>query len=63
MELYPQVIPMLLQKRMACAGCCMAIFDTIADAASYHHLDAEQLLADLRAAAQKTSLAEPGGSH
>ena len=54
MDRYPGVIPMLVRKRMACVGCCMAVFDSVEDAARYHGLDAAGLLADLRAAAQKS---------
>ncbi len=55
----PQVIPVLLEHRMACVGCCMARFETLAAAAAIYGLDLQKLLADLsRAIEQSTSLEE-----
>ena len=53
MEQYPQVIPTLVRRRMACIGCSMACFDTVAEAARYHHQNEMELLDELRAAARE----------
>lgn len=47
MAAWPQVIPTLLERRMACVGCDMARFETLADAARIYGLDLRKLLADL----------------
>ena len=47
MSAWPQVIPVLLARRMACVGCDMARFETLADAARIYGLDLQKLMADL----------------
>ncbi len=47
MSAWPQVIPTLLARRMACVGCGMARFETLADAARIYGLDLHTLMADL----------------
>lgn len=47
MAAWPQVIPTLLDRHMACVGCDMARFETLADAALIYGLDLRNLLADL----------------
>jgi len=47
MAAWPQVIPTLLDRHMACVGCDMARFETLADAALIYGLDLHNLLADL----------------
>ena len=44
---YPQVIAYFLQHRLACVGCCMAAFDTLADVARNYSLDLTLLVSDL----------------
>lgn len=46
----PRMVTLLLKRGMSCVGCCMAAFDTIADAATVHGIDLADLLAELRAA-------------
>jgi hybrid cluster-associated redox disulfide protein len=46
----PRMVTLLLKRGMSCVGCCMAAFDTIADAATEHGIDLADLLAELRAA-------------
>ncbi|GAP13364.1 hybrid cluster protein-associated redox disulfide domain [Longilinea arvoryzae] len=59
MAAWPQVIPVLLERRMACVGCCMARFETLADAAAIYGQDLHKLLADLtRVIENPTSLEE-----
>ncbi len=47
MATWPQVIPILLERRMACVGCDMARFETLADACTIYGIDSGRLLADL----------------
>lgn len=47
MAAWPQVIPLLLERGMACVGCGMARFETLSDAAGVYELDLRGLLADL----------------
>ena len=47
MAAWPQVIPVLLERHMACVGCDMARFETLADAAKIYGLDLRRLMADL----------------
>ena len=49
---YPMCIPVFLGHRMACVGCSMAAFDTIADAANHYGLAVELLLEELRGVVQ-----------
>lgn len=36
---WPQTIAIFLHHRMACAGCAMAPFETVAEAAAIYHLE------------------------
>lgn len=47
MATWPQVIPVLLERHMACVGCDMARFETLSDAAKIYGQDLHSLLADL----------------
>ncbi len=47
MATWPQAIPILLERRMACVGCDMARFETLADACTIYGIDPGRLLADL----------------
>ena len=47
MSAWPQVIPVLLARHMACVGCDMARFETLADAARIYGLDLKLLMVDL----------------
>ena len=49
---YPMCIPVFLGHRMACVGCSMAAFDTIADAANNYGLAVELLLEEMRGVVQ-----------
>jgi hybrid cluster-associated redox disulfide protein len=52
---WPQVIPVFIHHRMACVGCVMAPFETLAEAAIIYHLDLDSFLRELR----QTIEAEP----
>jgi len=47
MAAWPQVIPLLLERHMACVGCDMARFETLDDAAKIYRQDLRKLMADL----------------
>ena len=47
----PETMAVFLRNRMHCPGCAMARFMTLAEAAASHRLDADALVAELRAAA------------
>lgn len=44
MEQWPEAVPVFVRYRMACPGCIMAPFMTMADAAREYHLDMDLLL-------------------
>jgi len=46
----PATLRVFVDHRMACPGCTMAPFETVADAADAYALPREELLADLRRA-------------
>ena len=46
----PATLRVFVDRRMACPGCTMAPFETVADAADAYALPREELLADLRRA-------------
>ncbi len=47
---WPQTIPVFLKRHMACVGCHMSAFETVADAAQIYGFHPDGLLAELRAA-------------
>ncbi len=48
MTLWPQTIPVFIQHRMACVGCAIAPFETIAEVAAIYHLDLNCFLDELQ---------------
>ena len=54
----PAAMSVFMHHRMACPGCAMAPYMTIAEAAASYRLDPQRLLAELQAAAQEGTLAE-----
>jgi len=51
MDRRPGTVQVFVERRMACPGCTMAPFETVADAADAYRLPRETLLTDLRGAA------------
>jgi hybrid cluster-associated redox disulfide protein len=47
MRHWPETVGVFVARQMACPGCPMAPFMTVADAAREYHLDADELLAAL----------------
>jgi hybrid cluster-associated redox disulfide protein len=52
MRAFPATTAVFLRRRMHCPGCHMAAFMTVREAAGTYDIVAEDLLADLRAAAR-----------
>ena len=50
LERWPQTIPVFLRRRMACVGCAITPFETLAEAAVIYSLDLPQFLQELRQA-------------
>lgn len=48
MDGWPQTIPVFLRHRMACVGCVMAPFETLADVAAIYGLQPSRLLDELQ---------------
>lgn len=46
---FPQAIPVFLRFHMACVGCSMSAFDTLAEAAQNYAMGEDFLLAEIRA--------------
>ena len=49
----PGAMTVFVRYRMACPGCVMAPFMTLAEAAASYRLDPDRLVADLNAAVQE----------
>ena len=48
MERWPETIPIFFRYRMACVGCPIATFETLAEAAMIYGLDVDCFLNELR---------------
>ncbi len=47
---WPQTLAVFLHHHMACAGCVMAPFETVAEAAAIYHLELPRFLSALQPA-------------
>lgn len=56
---YPQTTSLFIQYRMACIGCPMGIFDTIKDAALYHHIHPQTFFEKVQAIIQQCDTTPP----
>jgi hybrid cluster-associated redox disulfide protein len=52
MDRWPETVPIFFRYRMACVGCPIAPFETLADVAAIYGLDMECLVNELRQAIQ-----------
>ncbi len=52
---WPRAAAVFAGRGMACPGCAMAPFDTVAEAASSYGIDPVELVAELSAAASRPS--------
>jgi hybrid cluster-associated redox disulfide protein len=51
---WPQTIPVFLYHRMACVGCAMAPFETLAEVATIYKLDLDSFLRELGQSLRQT---------
>jgi hybrid cluster-associated redox disulfide protein len=49
LERHPETIPIFMQFRMACVGCDIAAFETVAEALAIYHINRERFAAELTA--------------
>jgi hybrid cluster-associated redox disulfide protein len=49
---WPQTIPVFIRHRMACVGCVMAPFETLAEVAAIYKLDLDSFLRELEQSIQ-----------
>lgn len=59
----PAAAAVFARFRMACVGCAMAPFETLAEAASAYRLDPEVLQDEIRRSIRKNRLAKRRGKH
>jgi hybrid cluster-associated redox disulfide protein len=52
LQRWPQTARVFLRRRMACVGCAIAPFETLDEVSEIYKVNANQLLQELRAAAQ-----------
>ncbi|HEX6979492.1 MAG TPA: DUF1858 domain-containing protein [Alphaproteobacteria bacterium] len=55
----PAAIGVFLRRRMACVGCAMAPFVTVAEAAASYGIPVDEFEAELREAAARSALGDP----
>ena len=53
---WPQTIPVFLRRRMACVGCPIAPFETLAEVAAIYDLDLNCFLNELEQIIDQTTL-------
>ena len=51
---WPQTIPVFLRHRMACVGCAITPFETLAEVAKIYKLDLDCLLSELEQSIDQT---------
>ena len=49
---WPEIIPIFLNRRMACVGCSLADFMTLEDALEIYHLNMESFIEEIENAIQ-----------
>ncbi|MFN8471468.1 MAG: DUF1858 domain-containing protein [Anaerolineae bacterium] len=52
---WPATVPVFMQHRMACVGCDLASFETLAEAVAIYGLDLKAFLAELELAINPTT--------
>lgn len=58
LEAYPQAMPLFIKHRMACVGCSMSSFETLADAARIYKVDFDEFMRELSQTIQNTPPAQ-----
>ncbi len=52
LDRWPEIIPIFLNRRMACVGCSLADFMTLEDALDIYHLNMELFIEEIENAIQ-----------
>lgn len=52
LDRWPQTIPVFMRHRMACVGCTMAPFETLAEATTIYGMPTDRFVNELREAIQ-----------
>ena len=52
LDRWPEIIPIFLNRRMACVGCSLADFMTLEDALDIYHLNMESFIEEIENAIQ-----------
>jgi len=52
LDRWPEIIPIFLNRRMACVGCSLADFMTLEDALEIYHLNMESFIEEIENAIQ-----------
>jgi len=60
---WPQTSRVFIRRRMACVGCAMACFDTVAYAAAVYRIPVTELVDTLRRARGRRGTRSPRGQH
>ncbi len=47
LDRWPEIIPIFLNRRMACVGCSLADFMTLEDALDIYHLNMESFIEEI----------------
>ncbi len=53
LQQWPAAIPVFFQHKMACVGCSMAPYDTLAEVAATYHLESDLFFTELAQAVQE----------
>ena len=59
LERHPETIPVFMRHRMACVGCDMVAFTTVAEALAIYQVDDERFVSELERAIQICAAEEP----
>lgn len=60
---WPQTIPVFTGHQMACVGCPIAPFETLAEVAAVYHLNLRDFLSELNNAIEGTAEQMPATGH
>jgi hybrid cluster-associated redox disulfide protein len=52
LDRWPEIIPIFINRRMACVGCSLADFMTLEDALEIYHLNMESFIEEIENAIQ-----------
>ena len=61
LEQWPETVPVFQELKLACVGCVMAPFDTMADIADIYKMDLQEIMSALRQAIKSAGSNEQRG--